>query len=167
MAYPSRSLCILSPRQCLLALAFLLDFMWLPAWRTYYQKPHSWSTEQQTSLPAIFSICFFSRLPLTAVVNEQPSHTCLLFPDYEVTCNPSSIWYSLLSCLQYTKFINCKKCLRAISYGSICPHPDARPLAMEHNTAYCDCRQSSSVSTKPWRKATAKKEPYWLYAHKA
>ena len=92
---------------------------------------------------------FFSCLPLTAATNEQPSHTCLFLPDYEVTCNPSSILYCSLSCLQYTKFINCKKCFRAISYGSIRPHPDVWPLAMEHTTAYCDCGQCSSVSTKP------------------
>ena len=70
-----------------------------------------------TSLAAVFSVRSFSRLPLMAATKEQPSHTWLLFPDYKVTCNPSSILYSLLNCLQYTKFINYKKCFRVISYG--------------------------------------------------
>ena len=42
---------------------------------------------------------------------SKPLYTCLLFPSNEVTCNPRNILCCLLSCLQYSKFTNCKTAL--------------------------------------------------------
>ena len=68
-----------------------------------------------------------------AATNEQSLHTCHLFPDYTVTCNTSNILYSCeVSTVQQIHQL--QKCFRAISYRSIRLHPDAWPLALEHNT---------------------------------